>query len=76
MDMPTWPVFERDGMMCASYDADDGIPICAHILDYDLETNTMDYDEWLSKKWVADISFTDEYNYLKEMSFEEADRLS
>lgn len=64
------------GGCLGSYDAEDGIPECAHILDYDLEVNTMSKQEWLDKKWWADISFTDEYNYLKEMSFEECDRLS
>jgi hypothetical protein len=64
------------GVMSGSYDSDDGIPKCAHILDYDLEIGTMTKEEWLNQKWFADISFTDEYCYLKEMSFEEADRLS
>jgi len=64
------------GGMSGSYDAEDGFPICAHILEIDLQTNTMTKEEWLNKKWYADISFTDEYNYLKEMSFEEADTLS
>ena len=36
----------------------------------------MTKEEWLNQKWYADISFTDEYNYLREMSFEEADKLS
>jgi len=67
---------EIRGGMSGSYDAEDGHPICAHILEYDLQTNTMTKEEWLKQKWNADISFTDEYNYLKEMSFEEADRLS
>jgi len=64
------------GGMSGSYDAEDGFPICSHILEIDLQTNTMTKEEWLDKKWYADISFTDEYNYLKEMSFEEADKLS
>jgi|688.fasta_scaffold346108_3 hypothetical protein len=64
------------GGMSGSYDADDGLPICSHILEYDLQLNTMTKEEWLKQKWNADISFTDEYNYLKEMSFEEADKLS
>ena len=64
------------GGMSGSYDAEDGFPICAHILEIDLQTNTMTKEEWLNQKWYADISFTDEYNYLKEMSFEDADRLS
>ena len=51
--------------MGGSYDAEDGYPICSHILEYDLETNTMTKEEWLRQKWNADISFTDEYNYLK-----------
>ena len=64
------------GFMGGSYDAEDGYPICSHILEYDLQTDTMTKEEWLKQKWNANISFTDEYNYLKEMSFEEADRLS
>jgi len=67
---------ESRGMMSGSYDAEDGYPICSHILEYDLQTDIMTKKEWLKQKWNADISFTDEYNYLKEMSFEEADRLS
>lgn len=67
---------EPRGMMSASYDDEDGLPICSHILEYDLQTNTMTKEQWLSEKWNADISFTDEYNYLKEMSFEESDKLS
>ena len=67
---------ESRGGMSGSYDAEDGFPICAHILEYDLQINTMTKEEWLDKKWYADISFTDEYNFLKEMSFEEADKLS
>lgn len=67
---------EIRGGMSGSYDAEDGFPICSHIFEYDLQTNTMTKEEWLKKKWNADISFTDEYNYLKEMSFEEADKLS
>ena len=62
--------------MCASYDAEDGFPICSHILEYDLQENTMTKEQWLKEKWNADISFTDEYNYLKAMSFEECDKLS
>ena len=64
------------GGMSGSYDAEDGFPICSHILEIDLQINTMTKEEWLNQKWYADISFTDEYNYLKEMSFEEADKLS
>jgi hypothetical protein len=67
---------EIRGGMCGSYDAEDRYPICTHILEYDLETDTMTKEQWLQEKWNADISFTDEYNYLKEMSFEEADKLS
>jgi hypothetical protein len=64
------------GGMGGSYDSEDGFPICSHILEYDLQTNTMTKEEWLEQQGNADISFTDEYNYLKEMSFEEADKLS
>jgi len=67
---------ESRGGMSGSYDAEDGFSICSHILEIDLQTNTMTKEEWLDQKWYADISFTDEYNYLKEMSFEEADKLS
>lgn len=67
---------ESRGNMSGSYDDEDGFPICSHIFAYDLETNTMPKEEWLKNKWNADISFTDEYNFLKEMSFEEADKLS
>ena len=67
---------ESRGGMGGSYDAEDGYPICSHILEYDLQTNTMTKEKWLKQKWNADISFIDEYNYLKKMSFEEADRFS
>lgn len=67
---------EARGGMSGSYDSEDGFPICSHIFEYDLQINSMTKEDWLKKKWNADISFTDEYNYLKEMSFEEADKLS
>jgi hypothetical protein len=64
------------GGMSASYDDNDSFPIWSHILDDDLKTETMTKENWLCQKWNADISFTDEYNYLKEMSCEEADKIS
>lgn len=60
----------RSGMS-ASYDEEDGFPICSHIDDdFDLQEGTMSKEDW----W-AEISYTDEYNYLKNMAFEECDSL-
>ena len=74
--------FDRDngdesrGGMSASYDEEDGFPICSHIDDdFDLQEGTMLKEDWLKEKWWAEISYTDEYNYLKNMTFEECDSL-
>ena len=64
----------RSGMS-ASYDAEDGFPICSHIDNFDLQEGTMSKEDWLKEKWWAEISYTDEYNYLKNMTFEECDSL-
>ena len=64
----------RSGMS-SSYDAEDGYPICAHIDDFDLQEGTMSKEDWLQESYGAKISYTDEYNYLKDMTFEECDRL-
>lgn len=59
--------------MGGSYDDENGKPICSAILEDDLKTNTVSMEEWLVKAWNCDISFADEYNYLKEMTFNECD---
>ena len=61
--------------MSGSYDAEDGHPICSHINDFDIQEGTMSKENWLKESWFAEISYTDEYNYLKNMTFEECDRL-
>ena len=62
--------------MCGSYDDENGIPICSKIQKYDLKRNTITKEQWLNKSWNTDYSFADEYYFLKDMSFEECDRLS
>ena len=64
----------RSGMS-GSYDEEDGFPICSHIDDFDLQEGTMSKENWLKESWFAEISYTDEYNYLKNMTFEECDSL-
>ena len=64
----------RSGMS-GSYDAKDGYPICTHIDDFDLQKGTMSKEDWLKESYAAKISYIDEYNYLKDMTFEECDRL-
>ena len=66
---------ESRGGMSASHDAEDGFPICSHINDFDLQEGTMSKEDWLKESWFAEISYTDEYNYLKNMTFEECDSL-
>ena len=66
---------EGRGGMSASYDEEDGFPICSHINDFDLQEGTMSKEDWLKERWFAEISYTDEYNYLKNMTFEECDSL-
>ena len=66
---------EGRGGMSASYDEEDGHPICSHINDFDLQEGTMSKEDWLKESWFAEISYTDEYNYLKNMTFEECDSL-
>ena len=50
-------------------------PICSHIDDFDLQEGTMSKEDWLKERWFAEISYTDEYNCLKNMTFEECDSL-
>ena len=66
---------ESRGGMSGSHDAEDGFPICSHINDFDLQEGTMSKEDWLKERWFAEISYTDEYNYLKNMTFEECDSL-
>ena len=66
---------ESRGGMSGSYDEEDGFPICSHIDDFDLQEGTMSKEDWLKESWFAEISYTDEYNYLKNMTFEECDSL-
>lgn len=47
--------------------------LSACVYEFDLLKNTMTKEEWLEQGWNANISFTDEYNYLSNMSIEEAD---
>ena len=66
---------ESRGGMSGSHDAEDGFPICSHINDFDLQEGTMSKEDWLKERWFAEISYTDEYNCLKNMTFEECDSL-
>lgn len=58
---------------CVYHDKDGKNILSACVYECDLQTGTMSKEEWLNQKWNADISFTDEYVFLKDMSIEEAD---
>lgn len=58
---------------CVYYDGEGKNILSACVYECDLLTGTMSKEEWLNQGWNADISFTDEYNYLYNMTIEEAD---
>lgn len=62
-----------DNKINCVYTDDNGNILSACIYECDLLTNTISKEQWLKEGWRADISFTDEYGYLKAMSIKDAD---
>lgn len=72
--------YEIRGGLIASYNTDDNLhTIYSQIINYDTQQNTMTKERYIELEFEGkideDISFRDEYCYLKELSFEEVDEI-